>query len=94
MAMILFRLQRKLVKIEYFLKLQNRFSLPVQLEKSRLVKILCWSSSSFRETKTGLGKNLKLTLIMSLGYTAHSGTPAMNKLVELKPRKKEGTKTF
>ena len=42
------------------------------LGKGYLVKILFWSSNSAWETKTGLRKNLKLTLIMSLGYTAHS----------------------
>ena len=38
MAMIFFRLQRKLVKIKSFLKLQNQFFLHVQLGKSWLVK--------------------------------------------------------
>ena len=71
MPMIFFRLRRKLVKIKSFLKLQNLF-LHAQLRKSWLVKMLFWSSNSAWETKTGLGKNLKLTLIMSLGHTAHS----------------------
>ena len=71
-AMIFFRLWRKLVKIKSFLKLQNQFFLHMQLGKSWLIKILSWSSNSAWETKIGLGKNLKLTLIMSLGYTAHS----------------------
>ena len=56
MAMIFFRLRRKLVKIKYFLKLQNRFFLHMQLRKSWLVKILIWSSSSAWETKTGQEK--------------------------------------
>ena len=71
MPMIFFRLRRKLVKIKSFLKLQNLF-LHAQLRKSWLVKMLFWSSNSAWETKTGLGKNLKLTLIMFLRYTAHS----------------------
>ena len=56
MAMIFFRLWRKLVKIKSFLKLQNRFFLHVLLGKSWLVKILFWNFNSAWETKTGLGK--------------------------------------
>ena len=92
MAMIFFRLQRKLVKTSLF-KIQNRFFLHVQLRKSWLVKILFWSSISVWETKTGQGKNLKLTLIVSLGYTAHSIWDSSHEQIgRTQTKKKEGAK--
>ena len=92
-AVIFFRLRRKLVKIKSFLKLQNQFFLHMQLGKSWLIKILFWSSNSAWETKIGLGKNLTLTLIMSLGYTAHSiwdSSPEQIGRTQTKKKKKKG----
>ena len=73
--------------------MQNRFFLDVQLRKSWLVKILLWSLSSVRETKTGQGKKPKLTLIVSLGYTAHSIWDFSHEQIgRTQIKKKEGAK--
>ena len=98
MAMIFFRLRRKLVKIKFFLKVQNRFFSHMQLGSSWLLTILFWSSNSAWETKISLGKNLKLTLIMFLGYTAHSIWDSSHKQIgrtqTKEKKKKKGQKRY
>jgi len=63
----------------------------MQLGKSWLIKTLFFGAPTLPEKqKSCLGKSLKLTLIMSLRYTATlSGTPAMSKF---KPKEKKGSK--
>ena len=63
-AHVLFRLWRKLSKMKLS-KLQNWFSLHMQLKKVRLIKC-CFQNSDPERTETWLRESLKLTLIMSL----------------------------
>ena len=78
--------------------LKKRFFLHMQLGSSWLLTILFWSSNSAWETKTSLGKNLKLTLIMFLGYTPHSIWDSSHKQIgrtqTKEKKKKEGAKRY
>lgn len=65
MATEFFRLQRREVKMELLKFKKSQFSLHIQLGKAGLIK--CFFSDP-EETKISLGKNLRLTLIMSLKY--------------------------
>ena len=65
--MIFFRLRRKLVKI--FFEIAKPIPFACAIKKR---KYFFGAPILAEKQKTGLGKNLKLTLIMSLGYIAHS----------------------